>query len=1627
MDETLGQQQGLQARPQIEGFVPATNLVVPPVRAADRLAHFPQEIYDLSSESHLSKLLKTMLGDAGAGRLAKSGLLARLQHSLQGTHFFDLDAFYGALFGGQRRISETYDGDPFSEAFDDEKWDEIAAKDDSFRCRMEQFARAINYGPTPNGLVLMAEALLATDCDLYESFVTQDRAIRTYADLEAVGTYGDIEGLGSYGDLESDGGDPVGSAQRAAFTIVPKRQITDEERYDLLRVLNVLKPANSILHIQALGRPHLSEVAVRGAAADSEMWKVRKHSVVNGSLQSKVRPPFASYQGEAWTHIGNILGVTSYNEDDDGNTSNWGLVGVIRVGGTTYTYTPDLAVIPLSQVLGGRAASDGVVANHPYLGTARNRIPFIWSEGLYENATNFDPKRVGSLYQTGFWADGYSILDPGQKILFQGAQRTRQSFWATPDRPQADDRNEVIEIKLRSTQLVNHISFDLSRFPLTATAEAWDEEVSEWRTLRRWSVSESFPQRIARNPRADIHPQHSTPDHWMKCSDTVSAVRTKRIRIKLKRSLVGIAPQDTNGRPTPYSLAIRNLDVGYRLRGRSDIPEPDEDLGGVIATTFDSIGQPMSLDVVQNPASNVLSSGLLAWRSEPQPTNIAVVSLYLDTRTADGQAQVVDSFFIDPVRSGPAMNIYWSDDDEISAFPASDHQLDVSSFGVADNTGKGIVFSDADSAWIEVSNDDVRFDPSTSDWWFGCRLVAGVPTTATTDLTQLFGDGAHLSLLMGIDPADSQQKVAFRATNADGDTIASMEVPVNAAAGDTLTMSLRYNASLRRFYLSVQSREGLVEDDALATGDFVAPDVLQFGGGDDQPGGGYTLNGFFLKVGIEADEIEAMVSHFDSYLLKVAPGVNTNDYTTNAIIRYHPKFSTIDRFGVRGGIADLWASHLWHPIDRDFRLTKGYVKVPPARAKFWKFEFTNLSAEPMESMLPITRHVRVFPSEISGLHAAQTTRPPGSEWPGLRPGTRLAYDAQFQDTPSSVRRAYSLPPTEAQYVPEVQRAREMRERFSWLYGLQPWQAGHSAPSFPTVGPHVYDEFDLIDTSKLGFFVGISQIAAYRTDYTADDDTAVYHERFLDDRNWEDGYTWNLDPGHFFTTASEESATAQSKVFRSRHPVRAIQFAAHQSDATQIVPDDTFSSSELAESDWTDDTKWHAVGDGQVTYRQLERVIGISRNVTIAGREQVSLIFPEDPAVDDVYHSPDGLLSWAWDGSDWQRIGNSIMGRPFRPLFSFLPSSTAPVSQTFGGLSSGLSSTSAEGMIHAAARVTAITNTVNPLVLQIVGSDDTVLAESRVSLKAGETKEWYTSYQLGSFDRTGYQLFERQSLLDGGAPPDSQFGIMRPVVDHSTPDTTGEVPSIAPDAVVRVRVIQEGASTDSWDVDCLSCFDDSILWEFSVDGGVVWHKALNIRSNPNGVLTFPKPGNGLCWRVTSYRPSKTISSLQVRPWYGNQLGTVMGVPQRGPNVSAFDHEPPIYLDPEFKVWSKPVPRWWWLEAQRFPILPAPGEPLVNPNSDFYSRTASEEIDAAIDEAGTLMISARSNSDGLDGDGFPAIGTTLPTPSGTATVGSGIFTRSAASTVPGPEDEEYVSYPEDDSIMRPPLSPPPVAGD
>jgi hypothetical protein len=147
--------------------------------------------------------------------------------------------------------------------------------------------------------------------------------------------------------------------------------------------------------------------------------------------------------------------------------------------------------------------------------------------------------------------------------------------------------------------------------------------------------------------------------------------------------------------------------------------------------------------------------------------------------------------------------------------------------------------------------------------------------------------------------------------------------------------------------------------------------------------------------------------------------------------------------------------------------------------------------------------------------------------------------------------------------------------------------------------------------------------------------------------------------------------------------------------------------------------------------------------------------------------------------------------------------------------------------------------------------------------------------------------------------------------------------------LRAQLQQHGQTADTWEVDTLSLFVDPIMWYFSNDGGTTFFPALDIRNNPNGVLTFPitqnamvlnqKQGTALVWKVVSFAPECTVSSLVIRPWYGSLLSGVthyVGILNGDPNVMPYDHYPDIRQDARFQTWNSPVPESWW---HRFRVL------------------------------------------------------------------------------------------------------------
>lgn len=1241
--------------PRPEGMRTATNLLLPPRRTTDRFSHFPEEVYDLSAESHLARFLKVLIGDSGAGQLRKRLLMARLQQTVQGIHFYDLDRFYGNLFGVRRSLDETLSLDPYTQTATSDEWSVQHAKDASYRSRVSQFARSIQFGATPTGMELVSEALLSIDCDVYESYIQSDSSYQTYAEIEAqYATYGAMEGVG-YGTLEGDGLGRLSGNDRRLFTIRPKRPITQSEAYELGRVITRLKPADARFAIDVTGANVFIQSPIRGLRADSDLWEVvakvsTRPSVLNPYQISSTnpveqpRPPFSAYQGEAWSYVGDVIGVSAYTKVGLEVPVKMPPQRVALPDDTFISYYVHEALLPKRHILAGRSVSDGVMVAHSYWASSPHTKPDL-----------------APIYTDRIALDSLNTLLERSPIIDALPQNPAERFWATPERAQTDPTTEVFELRLGSERLVNHISFEAAHFPQNAVVYAFVG--SDWVEIGRRAITDSVPQFLPPGEVVFGHPHHSRTGHWQYLGVTVGPVTTSRVRIELTRS-EGVAPRRNATEEVPYSLALRAVDVGYRVRSLEDVPEASRTGGAVIGATTDAVGSQVEFVLRQETAERLLEGASNTWRSEPQPVNFAVVNLYLDVRSSAGDSQVIDSFYLNPTHPGAHLTIYWTE---------------------------------------EVG------EPTDTEWY--------------------------------------EQRV-------------------------------------------------------------------------------------------------------------------------------------------------------WRPVPRDYRLQKGYLRLPPIRARHFKFEFTGLVAEQYETLLPLTRKVRLFPQALVSRFTQSSTLATEDLPAGIKSALEINTDVRYADAVRALRNEVvkqdRYDPTEALYAENPLAGRDLSDR-SWAFGFQPWHQGEVAPRFINAEVHRYQNIEIQHTTKVGFFVGLYDIRAFRSDIGADDDTQVYAEHFHDFRNIQPGFTWTFDP-NILSSQLATDVVAQSRVYNSLHNVTAVQFATQQTPPVQIVPDDDFRDPALSSNDWANNSDgWHKVGDAAVVYSPADHSVRVVRYAVPLETPTVIVA----PGTRDHY----GLVSPV--------IQPVFSSR--RPVVEEPAPAPGDPTTRWGGIESPLVGVSVTGRMHVAVRVTIESALSSPLLLQVVNNAGTVLMSSAVTGEEGEVIEHYAPYDL-----TGL-------------------------------------------AAVKVRVIQEGASDDQWKVDTLSAFDDGILWEFSVNGGDTWVPALGVRNNANGIVTFPESGNQLVWRVRGLRSRLTVSSLRIRPHYIGGQNARFGAPQRGPNVSVFDAAVPITEDPEFTTWPKPVPRSWFLAYKRFPTLPVEGAPNVTEFARFYGRPSSDSVAAPTDVVTRFHLNVRRGTD------------------------------------------------------------------
>ena len=135
---------------------------------------FPEEVYNLSSQTTLYKFLLALLGDSGVGGMKKAFTYTRTQQTLSNVHFEDLDTLFSGPLSLSRQGAEIYNTLPSSSLLTDAQWLEVRSKDASYRSRANDYVKGLQYGSTQKGYSLIARAATGFDSELYEQWQYYD-------------------------------------------------------------------------------------------------------------------------------------------------------------------------------------------------------------------------------------------------------------------------------------------------------------------------------------------------------------------------------------------------------------------------------------------------------------------------------------------------------------------------------------------------------------------------------------------------------------------------------------------------------------------------------------------------------------------------------------------------------------------------------------------------------------------------------------------------------------------------------------------------------------------------------------------------------------------------------------------------------------------------------------------------------------------------------------------------------------------------------------------------------------------------------------------------------------------------------------------------------------------------------------------------------------------------------------------------------------------------------------------------------------------------------------------------------------------------------------------------------------
>ena len=906
---------------------------------------------------------------------------------------------------------------------------------------------------------------------------------------------------------------------------------------------------------------------------------------------------------------------------------------------------------------------------------------------------------------------------------------SNHKFWSSQAHLPSAEIEENLVISLAHNRILNYISLKISHFPLDMAVFYFSNNIGHWEPVRRsngaplvFRVRGSVPATVnsAAALSSETHPFHYGAGHWVAFDEDLTNIAADKLRFTAVRPLsqgsndAGTYPRDPHGKIVAYPIGIQDLDFGFTVDDPGDVPWTAR--SGQVPTerepftdTDDCNGNPMLIALRENRATDLLAG--LTWRSAPQPRSDAVVNLYVDARDVNGNPQVIDRFYLDPVTSGPKLNLYYSATGPANTeFAALDDPIlfplvQVSGSQLPTVSEDGWLFPGV-PGWVTLSNQGLGTQ-SNLPWWVGLEVQ---PQFGSGDSgSYMIADSGLLQLYF--------QAGTWFATLA-GSVVASWQFTHNP--GDTLHFLAAYDGQ----HINIWTPAGQMVTCAAGTpvpsaATFRFGASLEFGNGGPSWPGNYALTAFVLKQEqVIVSSIDGVPDQFLAFAAGgaayVAPPGDASPDTPNSIARFHGSFvlGTVNPGGFVGGPGSSFESCTWTPVSRNYALARGYLEFDPTLAAVFKFEFTSLTPEPVDYIGQTSSTMKSQPPTPT-MSPAESGQPVAID-PGLHVLATVAPSLSFSDAPPpnpAATPGTSLP-TEALYVTDPVAAAQTAQAAGSLYNFQQWRPSQYPvqPGAPdrqvATSQHSYQEMDLPVTSRVGYYVGLSSITMYRVSYLADNDTEQYVDNFgdtvnIDPASLDQANSWTWGPGMLLSPGSTAyPAQVQSPIFNSTHLVRGVQFATVQSDPVQLLNDPDFNDPALA--------NWEAVGDAAaLTFAPVNAQLGNMVQINRQG----------------------GVYGWAYltsNGQTWAAIMAQF------PTWAAILNNN--VSNAYGGMAYAGEPvpTTGAGRVYAAARVFAPAALDAPLTLQLLdGATGSVLSEESQTVLGGTVTEWFTGYTLGS--------------------------------------------------------------------------------------------------------------------------------------------------------------------------------------------------------------------------------------------------------------------------------------------------------